>query len=275
MAERIALVTGCSSGFGLGVAAALAARGWSVTATMRDPSRAPAELRGVEVAALDLADDAQIDALAARFERLDCLVNNAGYALNGPFISYTAAQMRRQMDVNMIGPALLTQRLVPALAGARGRVINVSSLAGETGLPMNSLYSASKFAVAGLTEALRHELAAHGVQVAMVAPGGFRTRFLDNIEWGERPVAAGSVEARRLDAYRGMQARLRGRPGNDPRAVIEAIVALAEARTLPLRTRVGGDARALHLLRRVLPARAFDAIVAALLRRAFDAKGRA
>lgn len=275
MPERCALVTGCSSGFGLGVAQALAARGWTVVATVRDPARAPAALGNVQVAALDLADETQIDALAARFVRLDCLVNNAGYALNGPFTTYAAAQMRRQMDVNLIGPALLTQRLLPALAAARGRVINVSSLAGGAGLPMNALYSASKFALEGLTEALRHELAPHGVQVAMVAPGGFRTRFLDNLDWGERPVPPGGVDARWLDAYRGMQARLRAKPGKDPAAVVAAIVALAERPTMPLRTRVGADARALHLLRRLLPARAFDGVVAGALRRAFGMERRA
>lgn len=242
---------------------------------MRDPARAPADLRGVQVAALDLADDEQIDALAARFERLDCLVNNAGYALNGPFATYTAAQMRRQMDVNLIGPALLTQRLLPALVAARGRVINVSSLAGETGLPMNSLYSASKFALEGLTEALRRELAPHGVKVAMVQPGGFRTRFLDNLDWGERPVAQESVDARWLEAYRGMQKRLRARAGRNPQAAVDAIVALAERPTVPLRTRVGADARALHALKRLLTARAFDSVVAMLLRRAFRVEPRA
>ncbi len=275
MAERIVLVTGGSSGFGLGVAQALAARGWSVTATVRDPARAPEALAGVNVAALDLADETQIDALAARFARLDCLVNNAGYALNGPFATYSAAQMRRQMAVNVIGPALLIQRLLPALAAARGRVINVSSLAGENGLPMNSLYSASKFALEGLTEALRRELAPHGVQVAAVEPGGFRTRFLDNLEWGEQAIAPGGVDARWLESYRRMQARLRARAGKDPQAVVDAIVALAERPAMPLRTRVGGDARALHALKRLLPARAFDGVVAALIRRAFRLERRA
>jgi NAD(P)-dependent dehydrogenase (short-subunit alcohol dehydrogenase family) len=179
------------------------------------------------------------------------------------------------MDVNFIGPALLTQRLLPALAAARGRVINLSSLAGENGLPMNTLYSASKFALEGLTEALRHELAANGVQVAMVEPGGFRTRFLDNLDWGERAASPGTVDARWLDAYRGMQARLRAKPGKDPAAAVEAIAALAERRTMPLRTRVGADARALHALKRLLPARVFDGVVAALLRRAFGVERRA
>lgn len=275
MAERVALVTGCSSGFGLGVVQALEARGWAVTATVRDPARAPAALRAARIVALDLADDGQIDALAARFERLDCLVNNAGYALNGPFATYSAAQMRRQLDINFTGAALLIQRLLPALAAARGRVINLSSLAGENGLPMNALYSASKFALEGLTEALRHELAPHGVQVAMVEPGGFRTRFLDNMEWGERPMAPDGVDARWLEAYRGMQGRLRANAGKDPQAVVDAIVALTERRTMPLRTRVGIDAHALHALKRLLPARAFDRVVASLIRRAFGMAPRA
>ena len=228
MTERTALVTGCSSGFGLGIAQALVARGWTVYAGMRDPARAPAQLAGARVVPLDLADDAQIAAAGARVDRLDCLVNNAGFALNGPFASYSAEQMRRQMQVNVLGPALLTQRLLPALAGARGRVINVSSVAGEVGLPMNALYCATKFALEGLSESLRHELATHGVQVALVEPGGYRTAFARNMVWGERPLPAGGRDARQLAAYRRMQEKLLARPGRDPAAVVRAVLELCE-----------------------------------------------
>ncbi|WP_313950152.1 SDR family NAD(P)-dependent oxidoreductase, partial [Accumulibacter sp.] len=161
MAERTALVTGCSGGFGLGIAQALVERGWTVLAGVRDPARAPTALEGARLLPLDLANGEQIAAVAAGIDRLDCLVNNAGYALNGPLSSYGAAQMQQQLQVNLLGPALLTQQLLPALAAARGRVINVSSLAGETGMPMNSLYCASKFALEGFSESLRHELSAH------------------------------------------------------------------------------------------------------------------
>lgn len=267
MAERTALVTGCSSGFGLGIAQALVARGWIVLAGVRDQARAPAALAGARLVALDLADEAQIVAVAAGIARLDCLVNNAGYALNGPFSTYTGAQMRHQMQVNVLGPALLTQQLLPALAASRGRVINVSSLAGEVGLPMNSLYCATKFALEGLSESLRHELGSHGIQVALVEPGGFRTRFAANMVWGERPLAADGRDARQFAAYRDSQSKMLARPGRDPAAVVDVVVRLVESDRMPLRTRVGTDVKSARLLKRWLPEGVAAALVGALLRR--------
>lgn len=269
MAERHALITGCSSGFGLGIARGLAARGWLVHAGLRNPARVPAELEAIgkrlQVLPLDLLDVAQIEAAAAGIERLDCLVNNAGYALNGPFVTYGAAQMQRQMQVNLLGPALLAQRLLPALAAARGRVINVSSVAGETGMPMNSFYSASKFALEGWSESLSHEWHAYGIQVALVEPGGFRTRFGGNIEWGD--ASADAVAISQIAGLRALQARLLAGPGNDPQAVVDAVLGLAEIAAMPLRTRVGRDARTLHWLRRLLPEGLLIRLVGALFRR--------
>jgi len=267
VAERSVLITGCSSGIGLGLARAFRARGWSVIAGLRDPARAPRELAGTRVIPLDLEREAQIAEAVSGIERLDCLVNNAGYALTGPFVTYAPEQMRRQFQVNVLGPALLTQQLLPALKRARGRVINVSSLAGETGMPMNSMYCASKHAIEGLSEALRHELWPHGVQVAMVEPGGFRTRLIDNMQWGARPLPPESLEAKQLAGYLAMQARLLARPGRNPAPVVEAVVWLAGKKTMPLRTRVGSDVRFLRAMRRCLPEGAAIALLGAAFRR--------
>ncbi|HYR33662.1 MAG TPA: SDR family oxidoreductase [Burkholderiales bacterium] len=267
MAERIVLVTGCSSGIGLGVAQRLHSRGWHVIAGLRDASRTPPALECARRIALDVTQPAQVAQAAAAIERLDCLINNAGYALTGPFASYTAEQMERQLRVNLLGPALLTQQLLPALKRAGGRVINVSSLAGEAGLPMMAMYCAAKHALEGWSESLRHELAAAGVQVALVEPGGFRTRFAENMEWGARPMAPESGEARQLGRYRAMQARMLARPGRIPNPVIDAIVRLAEMKRMPLRTRVGSDARLLRGLKRWLPERVSIGLIGAAFRR--------
>jgi NAD(P)-dependent dehydrogenase (short-subunit alcohol dehydrogenase family) len=265
VAERSVLVTGCSSGIGLGLAQAFRARGWRVIAGVRNPARLPPELAGTRVIPLDLEQEPQIAEAASGIEHLDCLVNNAGYALTGPFATYAPEQMRRQFQVNVLGPALLTQQLLPALTRAGGRVINVSSLAGETGMPMNAMYCASKHAIEGLSESLRHELSPHGVQVAMVEPGGFRTRFAHNMQWGARSPSPESLEAEQLTGYRAMRARLLARPGRDPAPVVEAIVRLAEKNVMPLRTRVGSDIRLLSAVRRWLP----EGVVIALLGAAF------
>lgn len=273
MAEaRRVLVTGCSSGIGLRTAQAFRAAGWTVLAGLRRAQPVPPELVGAEPLALDLEQPEEIEACSARIERLDCLVNNAGYALTGPFATYTAAQMRRQMEVNLIGPALLTQRLLPALRRARGRVIFVSSISGECGMPLNALYCASKSALEGLAESLRHELAPHGVQVALVEPGSYRTRFMQNMEWGALVPEGASPEAGQLERYRSLQARIAARAGRDPVAVARAIVRLAGRARMPLRTRVGWDARFASALGRWLPERAALGILGAAYRRALASR---
>jgi len=262
MTARTVLVTGASSGFGLGLARAFAERGWHVLATLRDPQRVPAELAGLpsmsmQIARLDLQRAEQIRAMAqtvgeAFDGKLDCLVNNAGFGLVGAFATLSERQIRRQMEVNFLGAVLLTQTLLPALAGSRGRVINISSLLGETGLPLNSIYAASKHALEGWSKSTRHELAPRGVQAAVVAPGEFRTRFGDNIEWGELadddPV--GRLQTENLRRF---QRRRRARPGPDALKVVRAVIALAESKRMRPIVRVGLDAKLLHLLYRALP----------------------
>ena len=268
MSARTAFITGCSSGFGLGLAQALHANGWDVTAAVRDALRPCPGLAGIRVIPLDLEDDTQIRAAVVGIDRLDCLINNAGYALTGPFLTYAPEQMQRQLKVNVLGPALVTQLLLPALKRARGRVINVSSIAGETGLPMNTLYCAAKHAIEGLSEALRHELAPHGVQVSLVEPGGFRTRFAENMEWGVQAVPAASTEARQLAGYRAMRERILARQGRDPALVVDEIVRLAGMKVMPLRTRIGAEAWLMRSIKRWLPERAALGILGAVFRRA-------
>jgi NAD(P)-dependent dehydrogenase (short-subunit alcohol dehydrogenase family) len=262
---RRVLITGCSSGLGLALAQRFAAAGWQVLAGLRDPATAPAALAGIETIALDLGDEASIRAAAAGIGALDCLVANAGYALVGPFASYTLQQMQAQLQVNFLGHALLAQLLLPALRPCRGRVIVMSSMAGETGLPLNAMYCASKFALEGWAEALSHELPALGVQIALVEPGGRRTRFADNLRWGDKHAGLDAAEQRQLAGYKAMLARLLSRPGKDATAVCDAVLRLAEAKQMRLRTRVGGDALAVHWLKALLP----EGLSQALLRRSF------
>ena len=265
--QRTVLITGCSSGFGLGLATAFQARGWHVIAGLRDTSQVPRELGAARLVRLDLEDDTQIAEAAAGIDRLDCLVNNAGYALTGPFAGYAAAQMRRQMQVNLLGPALLTQTLLPALKRSGGRVINISSIAGQVGMPMNSMYCAAKHAMEGLTESLRHEFAPHGVQVALVEPGGFRTRFADNMAWGKQDAPLDRIDQKQLANYQAMRERLMAGPGRDPAPVVAAIVKLAEMKTMPLGTRIGTDARLLWGIKRWLPESLGVALIGAAFRR--------
>jgi len=272
LSKRTVLITGASSGFGLRLAQAFHSRGWHVIAGLRDARTVPRELDGVTTMQIDLEDNDKIAAAVAGVERLDCLINNAGYALTGPFSSYEITQMRRQMQVNVLGPALLTQKLLPALKSCGGRIINISSLSGETGMPMNTIYCASKHAVEGFAESLRHELFPHGVQVALVEPGGFRTRFASNMEWGTQEETLDHIDAEQLAGYRAMREQMLEAKGRDPALVVSTVISLAEMKRMPIRTRVGADAHLLRGIKRWLPENWAMTVLGAAFRRRLSKK---
>lgn len=181
---HVVLITGCSSGIGHAAALRFAEAGWHVCATMRDTSHAGslAGMDNVLVQALDVTSPASIqaavDAMLARFGRIDALVNNAGVGLFGPFETASDDIIARQFDTNVFGVFNVTRAVLPHLRGQRaGVIVNVASVGGLTTLPYNSLYHAAKYAVVGFTEALNHELAEFGIRAKYVAPGGVATDF--------------------------------------------------------------------------------------------------
>lgn len=274
---RRVLITGSSSGIGRLAVSEFLRRGWSVLATMRRAGDRH-ELFGEELAAhpgalelmsLDVADPGERAAVVGQVMEsgvLDCLVNNAGYGLFGALEDLSEEQLRRQLEVNFVGAALLTRDLLPALRRCGGSVLMVSSVLGRAGFPLTSAYCASKFALEGLGEALHYELRPHGVRVGIVEPGGRKTRFADNVEWAEgasEPYRAATA------SYRALLDRVRGRRGKRPaESVVTALVRLADAKTVPLRTRVGGDAAAMTFAGALLPERTRTRLFGAMFRRA-------
>lgn len=191
---KTVLITGASSGFGKATALLFARHGWNVVATMRNPSAgdAFAALDNVLVTRLDVQDAISVEQAIAkgieRFGRIDVLVNNAGFGLFGVFESTTREKIREQFDVNVFGVMEVTRALLPHFRrNAAGIIINVSSGAGVFGLPMISLYTASKFALEGFSESLSYELQSLGVVVKIVEPGGVITT-----EFGSRSAAEAS-----------------------------------------------------------------------------------
>ena len=275
---RRVLITGASTGIGRLAVSALLRRGWSVLATLRraDERRElfadelAAHPGALEVMSLDVADAGQRAAVVAHVMDsggvLDCLINNAGYGLFGALEDLSEQQLRRQLEVNFFGAALLTQGLLPALRRCGGSVLLISSVLGRAGFPLTGGYCASKFALEGLGESLYYELRPLGVRVGIVEPGGRRTNFGDNVEWAE-----GASESYRevTAAYRGLLDRVRGRRGKrSAEAVVSALVRLAEAKRVPLRTRVGGDAAAMNIAESLLPERTRTRLFGAMFRRA-------
>lgn len=267
------VVTGCSSGFGKLIAYRLAHEGLDVLATTRsmgDLADAPAKLHVLEANVAAPEGRAIIAAYIAREwgNQLDCLVNNAGFGLNGPFEGLSEEQIRRQFEVNLFAPMLLTKDLLPALRAVKGKVINMSSVLGYTGMPLTSLYVSSKFALEGWSESLHYELQPQGVQVALVEPGGFRTNFAQNIEWPSSAMPISESYGQQLERFRDFfMARMRSGKGANPNAVAEAVLRLVRAANMPLRTRVGADAEGLYYLRRMLPQRLVDVILRRISRR--------
>jgi NAD(P)-dependent dehydrogenase (short-subunit alcohol dehydrogenase family) len=175
---KTVLVTGSSSGIGAATVSRFGANGWNVVATMRDPARGPWQPSETRlVTRLDVLEpDSITEALVSgleRFGRIDAVVNNAGYGQYGIFEAVSPDQVRQQLEVNLLGPMAVMRTVLPHFrASGGGVIVNVSSGAGLYGLPMASVYCASKFALEGFSEAVSYELRGVGIAVKLVIPHG-------------------------------------------------------------------------------------------------------
>ncbi len=238
--DPVWLVTGCSTGFGLELARLVLARGHRCAVTARDAARldglcADTADRALPLA-LDVTDPAQIAAAVAAtealFGRIDVLVNNAGYGYQASIEEGEEAEIRAQFDANVFGLFALTRAVLPGMRERRqGHVINVTSIAGFSGLPGSGYYAASKHAVEGFSDALHTEVAPLGIAVTCVAPGPFRT------DWAGRSLRQTPVRipdyaptaGARLDATAGYS----GRQPGDPVRAAEAMIHVTEVEHPP------------------------------------------
>jgi NAD(P)-dependent dehydrogenase (short-subunit alcohol dehydrogenase family) len=264
----LALVTGASSGIGRACAQHLAGLGFHVLAGVRNEADAPP---GLEPVRLDVTSEADVAAVTERVgAELGALVNNAGIAIMGPVEGVPVADWRRQMEVNFIGQIAVTRALLPALVRGRGRVVNMSSIGGRVAMPLFGPYSASKFALEAVTDALRREVAQHGVTVVSIEPGAIATPIWDKglVEAEERLSAMPADVPRRygrlIAAVRGA-ARNMGEEGLPPEEVAAAVGRAVTARRPRTRYVIGREARVQAVLARLLPDRAFDALIRRML----------
>lgn len=178
------VITGASSGIGKATATHFASHGWRVAATMRDPENETDLKRhdGITLYQLDVTDQTSIEDAVSHiltdFNMVDVVLNNAGYALSGPFEATTLEQIHRQFDVNVFGLMAVTRAFLPYFrANKAGMFINVSSLGGRITYPFTSLYHATKWAVEGFSESLSFELGELGIQVKLIELGAVATDF--------------------------------------------------------------------------------------------------
>ena len=276
MAEvsRAVLITGCSSGIGHATAERLSGKGWRVYATARrtDSIADLAEL-GCETLALDVTDEASmraaVDAVEAAEGAVGVLVNNAGYSQSGAMESVPLDRIRAQFETNVFGLIRMCQLVVPAMRGQGwGRIVNVGSMGGRLTFPGGGAYHATKHSVEALSDALRFELRGFGIDVVLIEPGLIKTHFGETAagsineatgEGGDDPYAAfnSAVGAATAGIYEGPLARLGGGPETVARAIERAI----SARRPKTRYKVTPSARLILAQRRLLPDRAWDAVM--------------
>jgi short-subunit dehydrogenase len=258
MTQPVALVTGATSGIGALAAAALVEAGFHVVGTGRNTAnKTPPS--GVTFMDLDVTSDESV-ANAVRqvirqFGRIDVLVNNAGMGLAGAAEDSSVAQDRKLFEVNVFGVMRMTKAVLPQMrAQGSGRIVNISSIFGFIPAPYLAAYGATKHAVEGYSESVDHEVRELGVRVLLVEPAGTRTGFDDNTAQPDSPLEV-YAQGRRVVGEVVAEA-VNG--GDDPALVAKAIVAAATDAKPKLRYPASPRARRLSVLRRLVPASAFD-----------------
>ena len=257
--SRVALVTGASSGIGSSAASALVKAGFTVVGTSRNAARATA-IPGVAFISLDVTDDASVAAgieeVVERFGRIDVLVNNAGVGANGAAEESSIDQDKRVFDVNVFGVMRLTKAVLPIMrAQGSGRIVNLSSVLGFIPQPFMATYAASKWAIEGYTESVDHEVRQYGVRAVLVRPAYTDTSFDANNIIADTPVEAYAAQRKLYDEHTAESFST----ADPASAVADSIVAAATDAQAKLHYNVGKRVAPISMMRRYVPASAFDA----------------
>jgi NAD(P)-dependent dehydrogenase (short-subunit alcohol dehydrogenase family) len=274
------VITGASTGIGRACALRLDRAGWRVFAGVRreqDASSLRAEAGGrLAPLILDVTDELGVRAAAERVREavggagLNGLVNNAGIGVAGPLEFTALDDWRRQLEVNVIGQVAVTQAFLPLLRSARGRIVNIGSIGGRSSTPFAGPYAASKYAMEGVNDALRRELRKWGMWVAIVEPGSIATPIWDKAQDEGRalidalPSEGRELYGRDLEGVTRAVEKIAAR-GLPPDRVAEAVEHALSAKRPRARYLIGREAQARVLAERMLPARAFDAVMARVM----------
>ena len=247
--QKVWFITGASRGFGLEISKAVLAAGDKLVATVRSkPQDLAAQLGNHEnlaVVTLDITNEEQAQVAAKQaidtFGRIDVLVNNAGYGLLSGVEEATAQEVKNNYEVNVFGLLNVTRAVLPYMrAQGSGHVINISSVGGLFGYVGWGIYGSTKFAVEGITEAMAQELAPLGIYATVVAPGFFRTEFLDHASLIKTSNEISDYEAT-VGAMRSFAANANKKQPGDPVKLAQAFVKLGHAEKPPVHLPLGND----------------------------------
>jgi NAD(P)-dependent dehydrogenase (short-subunit alcohol dehydrogenase family) len=266
MMKKVVLITGASAGMGKETARHLVKKGYIVYGAARRVNKMQElQQQGIRLLTMDVTDDSSmregIERILAQEGRIDVLVNNAGFGSYGAVEDVSMADARYQLDVNLFGAARLIQLVLPHMRKQRsGKIVNISSIGGKIATPLGAWYHASKFALEGLSDALRNEVRSFGIDVILVEPGGIRS------EWGG--IAYESlIKTSGHTAYKGLVDKFSGafkateskNPG--PEIIAALILQAIEARRPKARYVAGYMAKPSVIARKLLSDRMMDKMI--------------
>ena len=269
--KKVALVTGASSGIGKETAKLLIENGYIVYGASRRIEKM-IELKefGVQLVELDIADDNSIvrcvEEVLRNENRIDVLVNNAGYGSYGALEDVSISEAKYQFEVNIFGLARLTQLFLPTMRQQHsGRIINVSSIGGSFGEPHGSWYHATKFALEGLSDSLRMELKQFGIDVVIIKPGAIQTEW-NAIARENLMKVSGNTDYKELVGKHIKMLADADNRGSSPKVVAKTILKATTSSNPKTRYATGGGAKLILFLRSVFSDRIFDKIMLSMMR---------
>jgi NAD(P)-dependent dehydrogenase (short-subunit alcohol dehydrogenase family) len=272
--KKIAIVTGSSSGIGFETSLLLARNDFYTYVTMRNIDKFKAitnlkqkEKLSLEVLQLDVTSDESVKEAIQKItneqERIDVLVNNAGYALVGPFEELSIEEFKEQFETNVFGVIRVIQAVLPIMRRQRcGTIVNISSIAGKIGFPLTSAYASSKFALEGLSESIAYEIEQFGIKVILIEPGVIKTNFNNNLKIGKRVTIDSNSPYVEMTQKRISRFKPRFESGSPPIEVAKVILkAITSENQSELRYLVGNDAFKLMEIRNNMSEKEFGKIV--------------
>jgi len=256
--QTVVLITGASSGVGQSTARLLSQRGYKVFGTSRNPAGAES-IPAVEMLPLDVRSDDSVktcvEAVFTRGGHLDVLINNAGYEVAGALEELSSEEARAQFETNFFGVVRMIKAVLPFMRQQRhGHIINVSSLSGLSAIPFLGIYSASKFALEGYTEALRHEVKPFNIDVSLTEAAFLKTPMTHNRKVGTHRITEYDPwRERAINAIRAYEEK-----GPGPELVSKTLLDIVSSTGPRLRYPIGQQAKSTTWLRRFLPARMYE-----------------